>query len=519
MDGRTSAAPRAAAPRRSQALVAACLVLLGCAVLALLPAAAHATTCVWSPQTLGSLLPLYDVDFVDASNGWACGFGIYHTVDGGLTWQEQPTGTNEDYNGISFVDADHGWAVGQDATILHTTDGGQTWHEQTSAAIYPLYDVSFVDRDNGWTVGFQDVLHTTDGGATWTAQRSIGTSKAVTFTDARTGWATAGGGIVRTTNAGATWIQSWQTGAMMFDLSFPTATDGWAAGVEGKVFHTSDGGENWTLQETGVAGILYGVSFVDTLHGWACASGQIVRTEDGGETWVSDPAGTDMLAAIDVVDLAHGWAVGGNGNVLHMHAVAWDDPTVQVSGVPPGWEPAPVILRVSAGVDPALGLTHLEASPDDGATWSEVPGGGAERELVLMDDGEQHLTLRATDSRGTTATTTATVRIDATAPRSHPEPVTRGRARIRATATVPVRLAAADRSPGSGVASVAVAIVARSGKVVGRAQVSWTGGKAMRALVKVPRRLGIGRYSIRTLAMDDAGNAQATSGRATLTVR
>jgi photosystem II stability/assembly factor-like uncharacterized protein len=509
--------------RRVQAIIAGLLLAVCCAALALLPQGAAATTCIWSPQMSGTMQPFNGVTFVDNATGWAVGLGVYHTSDGGATWVAQPGGPGN-LNAVSFVDRDYGWAVGQGAEILHTTDGGASWQAQVSDAIYPFFDVFFINRDVGWIVGFKDVLHTIDGGATWTAQRPLwpySTTETVAFADARVGWAAGPAGIMRTTNGGATWIQSWNTSGMIFDLSFPDARNGWAVGVEGQIYHTSDGGENWTRQESGVSGIIYGVSFIDAQHGWASCAGTILRTDDGGQTWIAEASGTqDALFGVDAVDSAHAWAVGYGGTILNWHATAWDAPTIAISGAGSGWQAPPVRLVASASVDPALSLTHLEASSDDGATWAEVPGSGTTRELVVTAGGETLVTLRAIDSRGTEATSSTTVRIDGTCPTSRPASQTRTRTRITVTGKVPVRVTASDAEPGSGVAAVAVKIVARSGKVVGRSLLQWVGGETTRMVaVNVPLRLRAGTYAILASATDGAGNVQSLPGRAVLRVR
>ncbi len=505
-------------------LIATVLVLIGsCLALGLLPQGAAATTCTWSPQISGTGSPLNGVMFLDRETGWATGLGIFHTTDGGASWQAQPTGRIEGFNAVSFVDKDYGWAVGQDATILHTTDGGASWQPQYSEAIYPLYDVFFIDRNNGWAVGFKDILHTIDGGATWIAQRSLwatAPTRAVTFIDARNGWAAGSGGIMRTTNGGATWIRTWGTNGSIYDLSFVDAANGWAVGVEGNIYTTSDGGEDWTSQGSGTTGILYGVSFIDSRHGWASSAGKVLGTEDGGQTWDVQTLDTqDALFDIDAVDAAHVWAVGYGGTIVHRYPIAWDAPAVRLSGVPSGWQLPPVRLTASASVDPALTLAHLEMSLDGGATWLEAAGAGGERELVLTDDGELDVEVRAVDSRGVSASTSARVQIDAAGPSSRPTPMSRSRRRIAATGSVPVWISASDASPGSGIAAVSVRIVTRSGKVVGRAVLPWAGGSAARLAVKVPRRLQRGRYVILSSATDAVGNVQRSVGRATLMVK
>jgi len=75
------------------------------------------------------------------------------------------------------------------------------------------------------------------------------------------------------------------------------ATTGWAAGSNGTLLKTSDGGLNWTALDAGTATDLTGVSFVTTDTGWVVGlSGLIKKSVDGGTTWVSQTASTTPAA-------------------------------------------------------------------------------------------------------------------------------------------------------------------------------------------------------------------------------
>jgi len=66
---------------------------------------------------------------------------------------------------------------------------------------------------------------------------------------------------------------------------FVDADRGWAAGAEGSVLRTTEGGATWTPSstETGVA--LFALSFVDSDTGWVVGeSDNAFATKDGGVT-------------------------------------------------------------------------------------------------------------------------------------------------------------------------------------------------------------------------------------------
>ena len=77
----------------------------------------------------------------------------------------------------------------------------------------------------------------------------------------------------------------------LFDVSFPTESEGWACGRWGTVLHTSDGGKTWYRQETNTDKTLASIYFIDTRNGWCVGnSGTIIRTKDGGENWYRQKA-------------------------------------------------------------------------------------------------------------------------------------------------------------------------------------------------------------------------------------
>jgi len=180
---------------------------------------------------------LYNIRFVDAQNGWICGQAgvILNTKDGGKTWTEQKSNTEEYLFALYPVSAQHIFAVGDKSTIVETRDGGTTWAARTAtqtgenisederlAVQDPIfYDVEFTDEQNGWIVGeFGNIRHTTDGGQTWVEQQS----------------SLLGKGVVDILDL-----------PTLFGVHFVNNQEGIAAGLEGKIAHTHDGGTTWAF--------------------------------------------------------------------------------------------------------------------------------------------------------------------------------------------------------------------------------------------------------------------------------
>jgi photosystem II stability/assembly factor-like uncharacterized protein len=269
-----------------------------------------------------------DVDFVDSSKGWIVEYistgGIYATSNGGTTWGPQPTPANY-LRSIAFGDANTGWAVGNFGKIVNTTNGGGSWAAQTSGVSAHLNAVAALDASFAWIVGDGGkILHTSNGGATWNRQNSdpITSSgfSSVDFVSSTTGWV-VGRSIVQTTDGGTTWtVQvSGLTGGMGSDIDFVDSLNGWAVASGSQILHTADGGTTWTNQNSNGASQLLGVSFINATTGWTVGCGGAIRyTADGGTTWFPQISGiTSCLEDVAFVDSSNGWAVGQGGIILH----------------------------------------------------------------------------------------------------------------------------------------------------------------------------------------------------------
>ena len=297
----------------------------------------------------------YDVKALSPDKALVVGYAgkILMTMDGGRTWKVKPSGTELALYSLQFVDAQNGWISGQDGLILHTTDGGETWQKQQTGVPVPLLALWFLDKDRGWAVGQQATyLRTTDGGATWqegrievslegvsedaTLAMSDPTLYDIHFIDAKTGWMVGEfGKIYHSTDGGENWVEQQNTllgeagitDALnlptWFGVRFRSATEGIAVGLEGKIAKTTDAGKTWdfTALELGKTSTeqLYAPRWVgNNGDGWIVgAAGRVLRINDG--EWKPAALGVrsvTWLRSLDFFDENHGWIVGGYGTIL-----------------------------------------------------------------------------------------------------------------------------------------------------------------------------------------------------------
>ena len=91
-------------------------------------------------------------------------------------------------------------------------------------------------------------------------------------------------------DGGKNWHQAKQvpTGSTLTSLSFASAKAGWAAGHNGVILATEDGGETWKRQhwDSSVDQPLFGIQFVNEKVGVAVGLWSLIlRTVDGGQSW------------------------------------------------------------------------------------------------------------------------------------------------------------------------------------------------------------------------------------------
>lgn len=189
--------------------------------------------------------------FADAQCGWHVGSLAGHnsvrTTDGGVSWESLPSLPALDVYappyGYSFDNPQAGIVTDFTGRVWHTSDGGVTW--QDTATGFNITDVEMTDEANGWATSGQGLLHTTDGGWGW--ELVSGTPldlKAIDFSGPVGVAVGAGCAILRTTDGGVTWARdTTDFTSTLLDVFVLDSTYCWAAGENGLVL----GSGSWAL--------------------------------------------------------------------------------------------------------------------------------------------------------------------------------------------------------------------------------------------------------------------------------
>ncbi|MCS6975594.1 MAG: YCF48-related protein [Gemmatales bacterium] len=288
--------------------------------------------------------PLHAVQFVDDQEGWAVGDEgvIWHTIDGGQTWERQASGTRASLRSLCLLDPFTGYAAGTEilpdgrsaGVILYTSDGGLKWQKASVRELPGIFRIKFLDKRNGYVAGAGSASHpsgifvTEDGGITW---KPLGGA-------AETDW------LAADFAAGQLGVLGGKTGTLVAlrpQGLIPAEIDSlgrrgiravqllnrqaWAVGEGGLVLHSSNSvGLKWQYAQVNlppeVARIwdFHAVHFVGD-HGWMVGrpGSVVLHTWDKGKSWQVQQTGQPVpLHGVWFVDERQGWAVGDFGTIL-----------------------------------------------------------------------------------------------------------------------------------------------------------------------------------------------------------
>jgi photosystem II stability/assembly factor-like uncharacterized protein len=323
----------------------------------------------------------FDVAVLSDKRAIVIGYGgkIIETEDGGFTWKQIDGGTDKALYSIDFAsDGNTGWIVGQEGLILRTTDAGKHWTRQrTDLWMDPLckdpeerqyragdpeatpcqhaylFAVSVVDANVAHIIGDKSTYtYTTDGGKTWNTRtlkvasdQEIGEDQIlafedpvlydVEFRDAKRGYIVGEFGKIYYTQDGGVSFVEQQESLMdasvvdildlptLFDVEFVNDQHGIAAGLDGRIAETHDGGKNWDFVPSNVEEFVdpfYSATILSDGTRWVVgASGQVVRADRGTQFARGDLGSrvNNWIRRVRFRDDQHGWLVGGFGLIMN----------------------------------------------------------------------------------------------------------------------------------------------------------------------------------------------------------
>lgn len=210
------------------------------------------------------------------------------------------------------------WIVDIDGNVFFTSDLMQF----TSQKVQSMGSEIYADGDQVWVGGADGISYKAPGSSTFTllpgSPKLVGGIHGVSGSVYADTYDTAGA-VVHSTD-GMSWsaVTPSPAPATLNAIFAASASEVFAVGVAGSIYHTTDGGATWAKQASGVTGDFAAVWGTGSLVLAAGRGGEIVRTTNGGATWSTAKTGTTALllglwgeSASDI------WAVGQNATILH----------------------------------------------------------------------------------------------------------------------------------------------------------------------------------------------------------
>ncbi len=140
------------------------------------------------------------------------------------------------------------------------------------------------------------------------------------FVNKDTGWACGDlGTVIKTTNGGQDWTtEETNTTTPILKVNSFNGQIVIASGFNGLILRSADGGESWTQITSGVTGDLWGLQMINDSLGWACGLNQtLLKTTDAGLNWQPVNAGLNVnYWAIDFLNEQYGMIACGGGKIL-----------------------------------------------------------------------------------------------------------------------------------------------------------------------------------------------------------
>ena len=233
--------------------------------------------------------------YIFVGGAWRIGNGVFRSTNNGDTW----TRLVEGYCGTSvyeFASLRSGSVLAlSDGGSFRTTDKGSSWLRTTDSSF------GFLVSDNQgrvWTAFAGGVSFSTDEGTSWSAP--TGPANAMCLSFSKSGDILVGswdGQVARSTDGGTSWSASRVVPASqqytwpVFSLSVNSQEYIFALTHGQGIYRSTDGGKNWTQQNTGLSD-LYAYSivinelgdiFVGTEYGMN--GGGVYLSNDNGQSW------------------------------------------------------------------------------------------------------------------------------------------------------------------------------------------------------------------------------------------
>lgn len=272
---------------------------------------------------------------------------IIKTLDGGETWETiyPLSGTVHSFTRIEFVSPLKGFVVGWGNTFMMTEDGGATWVDIAAGTdIYYYSGLNFYDENNGFAMGLNlsnglDSYITNDGGITWNLLTNTTNMAefASAYADENTLFTVGKDQVIsKSEDGGENWsiINTGIQGFYNFEVYFKDLNNGIVSTEDGTLLTTHDSGLTWDSFSTGYHNF-YGLNYVGD-HIYAAGTDEdVYLSSDNGTTWemIHNGPSTATFYAIEFFNNGDALICGSQGTMLKASALILNTNTVENSSL------------------------------------------------------------------------------------------------------------------------------------------------------------------------------------------
>ena len=297
----------------------------------------------WSQIPITATYHINSLSFSE-NTGIVVGYGgkIGRSTDQGSSWIFTESVLQQDLNfePLSFINENTGWLTRSGYTgqspVFKTTNGGLNWENIYMTSPSPVW-IQFLNANTGYYRSGNTLYKSTNSGYNWTqtAPPNI-TVSSVNFSDANTGYACGyvttpiRPRLIKTVNGGSTWdtIHITPDYSAVTSFNFINSNTGWVSlayvvypmGTNSRIFKTTNGGVNWSVQRIDSNASHRKISFINDLTGWASvtssnsSSSNLIKTSNGGNSWFNLQANISW-GMFQFVDPNTGWAEDVTGSL------------------------------------------------------------------------------------------------------------------------------------------------------------------------------------------------------------
>jgi len=249
---------------------------------------------------------------------------VVSSKDNGAHWQRQQLPTNMSLIDLAVCPDDSFIALSFDNRLWHADPQAQTWTPHTLPSPEQMMATACAPDGAWWAAGaFSTLQSSADQGQNWsevsldedvifTTLQFVGPRQAVVSGEYGLRFVTQDAG------------DSWESSGSLPDEFYPHASyyssleKGWVGGLNGFIWHTTDGGENWQRQPTDTQAPIFG--FIEGSQGLYAVGENATVLQLNGQQWRSLPTPDQplYLRAGRLLPNQHLLAAGGRGLLLNI---------------------------------------------------------------------------------------------------------------------------------------------------------------------------------------------------------